>query len=145
MFRPFVFSLSSFVWNRIILLQNFNKTLIEDRFKTGGYCIANADQNLSYYVKYVLFILRANPQPANRVLHGQIQKKIQDALEWGKQHLTLPNLTVKLADKIEQYLAWLPEQSADGMSIAEEHRTFIAACCIVKNLSNTIKVFGGIQ
>ncbi|MCD7940151.1 MAG: hypothetical protein LUH50_08810 [Bacteroides intestinalis] len=33
-------------------------------------CIANADQNLSYYVKSVLFKLRANPQPADRVLHG---------------------------------------------------------------------------
>ena len=53
-------------------------------------CIANADQNLSYYVKHVLFKLRENPQPADRVLHGQIQKKIQEALEWGKKHLALP-------------------------------------------------------
>ena len=90
-------------------------------------CIANADQNMSYYVKHVLFKLRANPQPADRVLHGQIQKKIQEALEWGKQHLTLPNLTVELTDKIEQYLAWLLEQSADRMSIAEERRIFNTA------------------
>ena len=39
-------------------------------------CIANADQNLSYYVKHVLFKLRTNPQPADRVLRRQIQKKI---------------------------------------------------------------------
>ena len=91
-------------------------------------CIANADQNMSYYVKHILFKLRANPQSADRVLHGQIQKKIQDALEWGKQHLTLPNLTVELTDKIEQYLAWLLEQSADRMSIAEEQRIFNTAC-----------------
>lgn len=91
-------------------------------------CIANADQNLSYYVKHVLFKLRANPQPADRVLHGQIQKKIQDALEWGKSHLVLPNLTLELTDKIERYLAWLLEQSADGMSASEECRIFNAAC-----------------
>lgn len=91
-------------------------------------CIANADQNLSYYVKHVLFKLRANPQPADRVLHGQILKKIQDALEWGKNHLTLPNLTLELTDKIEQYLAWLLEQSADSMSFSEERRIFNTAC-----------------
>ena len=91
-------------------------------------CIANADQNLSYYVKHVLFKLRANPQPSDRVLHGQIQKKIQEALEWGKKHLTLPNLTLELTGKIEQYLAGLLEQSADGMSIAEERRIFNTAC-----------------
>jgi len=33
-------------------------------------------QNLSYYVKHVLFKLRTNPQPADRVLRRQIQKKI---------------------------------------------------------------------
>ena len=31
---------------------------------------------LSYYVKHVLFKLRTNPQPADRVLRRQIQKKI---------------------------------------------------------------------
>lgn len=91
-------------------------------------CIANADQNLSYYVKHVLFKLRANPQPQDRALHGQIQKKIQEALEWGKKHLVLPDLTLELTGKIEQYLAWLLEQSADGMSTAEERRIFDAAC-----------------
>ena len=90
-------------------------------------CIANADQNLSYYVKYVLFKLRTNPLPADRVLHGQIQKKIQEALEWGKKHLALPNLTLELTGKIEQYLAWLLEQSADRMGIAEERRIFNTA------------------
>ena len=90
-------------------------------------CIANADQNLSYYVKHVLFKLRANPQPADRVLHGQIQRKIQEALEWGKKHLALPNLTLELTGKIEQYLAWLLEQSADRMGIAEERRIFNTA------------------
>lgn len=91
-------------------------------------CIANADQNLSYYVKHVLFKLRANPQPADRVLHGQIQKKIQEALEWGKKHLALPNFTLELTGKIERYLAWLLEQSADGISVAEERRIFNTAC-----------------
>lgn len=91
-------------------------------------CIANANQNLSYYVKHVLFKLRANPQPQDRALHGQIQKKIQEALEWGKKHLVLPDLTLELTGKIEQYLAWLLEQSADGMSTAEERRIFDAAC-----------------
>lgn len=91
-------------------------------------CIANAHQNLSYYVKYVLFKLRPNPQPADRGLHKQIQKKIQDALRWGESHLVLPNLTLELTAKIEQYLVWLLEQSADGMSIAEERRIFNTAC-----------------
>lgn len=91
-------------------------------------CIANADQNLSYYVKSVLFKLRKNPQPKDRVLHGYIQKRIQDALEWGKSHLSLPNLTLELTDKIEQYLAWLLEQSADSMSVSEEQRIFNTAC-----------------
>lgn len=84
--------------------------------------------NLSYYVKHVLFKLRENPQPADRVLHGQIQKKIQEALEWGKKHLALPSLTLELTGKIEQYLAWLLEQSADRMSVTEEQRIFNAAC-----------------
>ena len=75
-------------------------------------------------MKHVLFKLRANPQPADRVLHGQIQKKIQEALEWGKKHLTLPNLTLELTGKIEQYLAGLLEQSADGMSVSEEQSLF---------------------
>lgn len=83
-------------------------------------CIVNARQNLSYYVKHVLFKFRANPQPADRVLHGQIQKKIQEALEWGKIHLDAPNLTLELTTKIEQYLTWLLEQSPDGMTIEEE-------------------------
>ena len=38
-------------------------------------CIANAGQNLSYYVKNVLFKLRKNPQPEDRVRHAQFQKK----------------------------------------------------------------------
>lgn len=97
-------------------------------FEKWCICIANANQNLSYYIKSVLFKLRKNPQPEDRVLHGTIQKRIQDALEWGKHHLALPNLTLELTAKIEQYLVWLLEQSADGMSIAEEHRTFNAAC-----------------
>lgn len=71
-------------------------------------------------MKHVLFKFRANPQPADRVLHGQIQKKIQEALEWGKIHLDAPNLTLELTTKIEQYLTWLLEQSPDGMTIEEE-------------------------
>jgi hypothetical protein len=42
--------------------------------------------------------------------------------------LALPNLTLELTGKIEQYLAGLLEQSADGMSVAEERRIFNTAC-----------------
>ncbi|MBT1287593.1 hypothetical protein KSX49_13970 [Phocaeicola dorei] len=48
-------------------------------------------------------------------------------MEWGKKHLALPNLTLELTGKIEQYLAWLLEQSADRMGIAEERRIFNTA------------------
>ena len=47
-------------------------------------CIVSAGQNLGYYVKNVLFKLRKNPQPEDRVRHAQFQKRIQDASEWGK-------------------------------------------------------------
>ena len=75
-------------------------------------------------MKNVLFKLRENPQPEDRVLHAQFQKRIQDALEWGKIHLVLPSLILELNDKIEQYLTWLLESSEDGMSIEEEQRLF---------------------
>ena len=45
-------------------------------------------------------------------------------MEWGKKHLALPNLTLELTGKIEQYLAGLLEQSADGMSVSEEQSLF---------------------
>lgn len=48
-------------------------------------------------------------------------------MEWGKKHFALPNLTLELTGKIEQYLAWLLEQSADRMGIAEERRIFNTA------------------
>ena len=53
-------------------------------------------------------------------------------MEWGKKHLALPNLTLELTGKIEQYLAWLLEQSADRMGIAEERRIFNTAVNIAK-------------
>ena len=87
-------------------------------------CIAIAGQNLGYYVKNVLFKLRKNPQPEDRVRHAQFQKRIQDASEWGKNHLVLPSLILELTDKIEHYLTWLLESSEDGMSIEEEQRLF---------------------
>ena len=87
-------------------------------------CIVSAGQNLSYYVKNVLFKLRKNPQPEDRVRHAQFQKRIQDASEWGKNHLVLPSLILELTDKIEHYLTWLLESSEDGMSIEEEQQLF---------------------
>lgn len=87
-------------------------------------CIVSAGQNLGYYVKNVLFKLRKNPQPEDRVRHAQFQKRIQDASEWGKNHLVLPSLILELTDKIEHYLTWLLESSEDGMSIEEEQQLF---------------------
>lgn len=87
-------------------------------------CIANEGQYLNYYMKYTLFKNRKNPQPEDRVRHTQFQKRIQDASEWRKIHLTLSNLTLELTDKIEQYLTYLLERSKDGMSIEEERRLF---------------------
>jgi len=48
-------------------------------------------------------------------MHDQQPPHLKDKA-W---HLALPNLTLELTDKIEQYLAWLLEQSADSMSVAE--------------------------
>lgn len=91
-------------------------------------CIANEGQNLSYYMKYILFKNRKNRLPEDRILHTQFQKRIQEAIKWQKEHFKTSNLMEELTSKIEKYLVWLLEQSADGMSIAEEHRIFSTAC-----------------
>ena len=91
-------------------------------------CIANEGQNLSYYMKYILFKNRKNRLPEDRILHTQFQKRIQEAIKWQKEHFKTSSLMEELTGKIEKYLVWLLEQSADGMSIAEEHRIFSTAC-----------------
>ena len=91
-------------------------------------CIANEGQNLSYYMKYILFKNRKNRLPKDRILHTQFQKRIQEAMKWQKEHFKTSSLMEELTGKIEKYLVWLLEQSADGMSIAEEHRIFSTAC-----------------
>lgn len=45
----------------------------------------------------------------------------------GQKTFGSPYLTLELTGKIEQYLAWLLEQSADRMGIAEERRIFNTA------------------
>lgn len=49
-------------------------------------------------------------------------------MKWQKEHFKTSSLMEELTGKIEKYLVWLLEQSADGMSIAEEHRIFSTAC-----------------
>lgn len=84
--------------------------------------IVNSGQNLSYYVKEVLFKNRANRHDDDRKLHAQIQKRISDANEWGKTHLPTSALVAELTIKIETYVNWLIEQSEDGMSTNELER-----------------------
>ena len=47
-------------------------------------CIVSAGQNLGYYVKNVLFKLRKNPQPEDRVRHAQVPKKNPGCVRMGK-------------------------------------------------------------
>ena len=87
-------------------------------------CTLNEGQNQPDYIKRVLFKNRPTPKGEDRKLHGQIQKKITKALEWGKTHLPDSCLMSELNTKIENYVNWLIEQSEDGMS-KEEFDRFI--------------------
>lgn len=82
-------------------------------------CAANSGQNLSYYIKEILFKHRVNRHDSDRKLHAKIQKRISDALEWGKTHLPTSALITELTDKMDSYVNWLIEQSEDGMSEKE--------------------------
>ena len=105
---------------------NVNFSIFESAKDFDRWCICttNAGQNLSYYIKDILFKHRANRQDSDRKLHAQIQKRISDALEWGKTHLPASALVTELTGKIETYVNWLIEQSEDGMGIMEQELFF---------------------
>lgn len=87
-------------------------------------CVANGGQNMAYYMKYVLFKNRASKNDGKNRLHYNIQKKIRQALKWGEIHLPASDSISELINKMEQYLTWLLEKSADGLSVSEEQSLF---------------------
>lgn len=78
-------------------------------------------------MKYILFKNRkiVCPKIGFCILNS---KKNPRGDEVAKEHFKTSSLMEELTGKIEKYLVWLLEQSADGMSIAEEHRIFSTAC-----------------
>ena len=82
-------------------------------------CMLNDEQNLGYYVKHVLFKHRSNPQGSHRALHGQIQKRIKEALKWDKANLPDSKLMDELTMLVEAYLTDLYNMSTDGLSTEE--------------------------
>lgn len=79
---------------------------------------------MAYYMKYVLFKNRASKNDGKNRLHYNIQKKIRQALKWGEIHLPASDSISELINKMEQYLTWLLEKSADGLSVSEEQSLF---------------------
>ena len=79
----------------------------------------NDEQNLGYYIKHILFKHRSSPSGADRVLHGQIQKRIKEALKWSKVNLPKSDLMGELTMRIEAYLTDLYTMSADGLTTTE--------------------------
>ena len=82
-------------------------------------CMLNDEQNLGYYIKHILFKHRSSPSGADRVLHGQIQKRIKEALKWSKVNLPKSDLMGELTMRIEAYLTDLYTMSADGLTTTE--------------------------
>ena len=97
-----------------------------------GVCMLNQRQslsyyqseNLSYYMKYIIFKNRPNPCSKDRVLHAQIQRRIKEAVEWGYRNLPGYDLMAELQSLMEQYASYLLDSSPDGMTAEEQMELF---------------------
>ncbi len=87
-------------------------------------CMLNQRQDLSYYMKHVIFKNRPDPCSKDRVIHGQIQKRIKEAVAWGYKNLPDYDLMGELQNLMEQYTSYLLDSSPDGMTVEEQAELF---------------------
>ena len=81
-------------------------------------------ENLSYYMKHIIFKNRPNPCSKDRVLHAQIQRRIKEAVEWGYRNLPGYDLMAELQSLMEQYASYLLDSSPDGLTAEEQVELF---------------------
>ena len=80
-------------------------------------CIANADQNLSYYVKKGTSFFKFGKSATDRPCPAwaSYKRKSKKRWEWGKKHLAFPSLTLELTGKQNNILYLAVGAVADTM------------------------------
>lgn len=92
-------------------------------FEDWAICSLDADNGLIKLVKS-LFDTRSDPKPNDRIFHQKLKRRINIAKQRFAGRYKNSELIEELKNIVYDYLSWLLDYSADGMTVEEQRKLF---------------------